>query len=151
MELFKLFGTIAVNNTGANSAIDETTDKAQSFSKNLSEKFTDIGEKTVRLGAKFMPLSTVIGGIGVVSGKMAFSFEDSMADINTLLDDSSHLHGYENAVKTTSRETGLAIENMASGMYQAISSLGDGGKETEKYLILWRDQPKQERQRYQIP
>ncbi len=132
MELFKLFGTIAVNNTGANSAIDETTDKAQSFSKNLSEKFTDIGEKTVRLGAKFMPLSTVIGGIGVVSGKMAFSFEDSMADINTLLDDSSHLHGYENAVKTTSRETGLAIENMASGMYQAISSLGDGGKETEK-------------------
>lgn len=132
MELFKLFGTIAVKNTEANSAIDETTDKVQSFSKNLSEKFTDIGEKTVRLGAKFMPLSTVIGGIGVVSGKMAFSFEDSMADINTLLDDSSHLHGYENAVKTTSRETGLAIENMASGMYQAISSLGDGGKETEK-------------------
>ena len=30
MELFKLFGTIAVNNTEAMSAIDETTNKAKS-------------------------------------------------------------------------------------------------------------------------
>ena len=35
MELFKLLGTIAVNNADANSSIDETSEKAGSFSEKL--------------------------------------------------------------------------------------------------------------------
>lgn len=36
MELFKLFGTIAINNTDANIAIDESANKASSFGEKLS-------------------------------------------------------------------------------------------------------------------
>ncbi len=35
MELFKLFGSIAVDNADANQAIDETGEKAESFSSKL--------------------------------------------------------------------------------------------------------------------
>ena len=35
MELFKLFGSIAVDNADANKAIDETGEKAESFSSKL--------------------------------------------------------------------------------------------------------------------
>ncbi|WP_233456970.1 phage tail tape measure protein [Blautia producta] len=79
-------------------------------------------------------------------------FEDSMANVNTLLDDPSHLEGYKNAVRRISDNTGLSLETMSAGMYQAISSLGDGGEETERiFLLQWPVQQKLEAQRYQIP
>lgn len=43
MELFKLFGTIAVDNDKANRAIDETTDKGESAEGRLSGAFKKIG------------------------------------------------------------------------------------------------------------
>lgn len=131
-ELFTILGKIAIENGEANSAMDETADKAKSFSEKLSGGFRIAGTAAENAGKKFLPLSTAVGGVGAASGKMALDFTDSMADINTLLDDDSHLQGYKNAVKSTSRETGLDVDTMAKGMYQAISSLGDGGKETEK-------------------
>ena len=85
MELFKLFGTIAVNNTGANSAIDETTDKAQSFSKNLSEKFTDIGKTTTKLGAKMsLGLTTPITLIGKKAIQATADFESAMSEVGAI-------------------------------------------------------------------
>ncbi len=130
MEIFKLFGTIGINNEEALSAIDKTTEKAQSLGNKMSSTFQSIGNKSVELGKKMMPASVAVGGFAVASGKMAMEFEDSMANINTLLDDDSHLKTYENAIKSVSNETGLSLDNMSAGMYQAISSLGDGGEET---------------------
>lgn len=43
MELFKLFGTIAVNNDDANSAIDETTGRVQQGESKMSSAFKKIG------------------------------------------------------------------------------------------------------------
>ncbi|MGC4018947.1 MAG: hypothetical protein QM793_06790 [Muricomes sp.] len=43
MNLFKIFGTIAVNNSEANSAVDETADKADSASSAISGAFKKIG------------------------------------------------------------------------------------------------------------
>lgn len=43
MELFKLFGTIAVKNSDANTAIDETTGKAQSSENTMVSSFKKIG------------------------------------------------------------------------------------------------------------
>ena len=60
MELFKLFGTIAVKNTEANSAIDTTTDKAQSASGKLSQAFQNAGTKISGVG------STITTGMAVV-------------------------------------------------------------------------------------
>ncbi|GFI47805.1 hypothetical protein IMSAGC019_03131 [Lachnospiraceae bacterium] len=131
-EVFRLVGKFVFDNAEGNQGIEETTNKAKSFSEKLAGGFKTVGVAAENMGKKLLPVTTTLGGIGVVSGKMALDFKDSIADINTLLDDDSHLDGYERAVKSTSRETGLSIENMARGMYQAISSLGDGGEETEK-------------------
>lgn len=47
MELFKLFGTIAIKNSEANNAIDETTGKAESASGKVVTAFHKIGESAV--------------------------------------------------------------------------------------------------------
>ena len=39
MELFKLFGTIAIQNADANEAIDDTTDKASQSENKISSAF----------------------------------------------------------------------------------------------------------------
>lgn len=49
MELFKLFGTIAIQNADANEAIDDTTDKASQSESKISSAFKKIG--TVVAGA----------------------------------------------------------------------------------------------------
>lgn len=43
MELFKLFGTIAIKNTDANEAIDDTTDKANTSQNQITTAFKKIG------------------------------------------------------------------------------------------------------------
>jgi len=47
MELFKLFGTIAVNNSAANNAIDDTTGKAETGQGKKSSAFKKIGTAVV--------------------------------------------------------------------------------------------------------
>ena len=47
MELFKLFGTIAIKNTDANEAIDDTTDKAEQSENKISSAFKKIGAAVV--------------------------------------------------------------------------------------------------------
>ena len=43
MELFKLLGTIAIDNDNANKAINDTTDKADSSESRISSAFKRIG------------------------------------------------------------------------------------------------------------
>ena len=131
-EVFRLVGKFVFDNAEGNRGIEESAGKVKSFSEKMAGGFKTAGTAATNLGKKLLPVSTTLGGVSVASGEMALQFKDSMANINTLLDDDSHLHGYERAVKSTSRETGLSIKNMAEGMYQAVSSLGDGGEETEK-------------------
>ena len=66
MDLFKLLGTIAVENAGANKAIDETTDKAKGASKSV-EGLSDSGEKT---SGKFSQAMGKVGGAAVKVGKV---------------------------------------------------------------------------------
>lgn len=47
MELFKIFGTIAINNTEANKNIDETTGKASGAQSKIVESFKKIGTAVV--------------------------------------------------------------------------------------------------------
>lgn len=92
----------------------------------FGEKATDVGKKATAT------LTTPILAAGTAMGASAINFEDKMAEINTLLDDDSHLVGYSAKIKEMSDDTGMSLGTMADGMYQAISSLGDGGTETEK-------------------
>lgn len=97
------------------------------------DALTSFGEKATSAGTKATAtLTTPIVAAGTAMGASAVKFEDNISNINTLLDDGSHLDGYSDKIKEMSNKTGMSLDTMADGMYQAISSLGDGGTETEK-------------------
>lgn len=64
MELFKILGTIAVDNTKANNAIDDTTKKAKSSENETSGAFSKIGAVA----------GTVATGIGVAGAAIGGAF-----------------------------------------------------------------------------
>lgn len=83
MELFKLFGTIAISNSEANDAIDETTGKAASAQKKLGSVFGTVGK--IALGAG----KVIAAGIGATAtaftalGASAVKYNAEMEQYNT--------------------------------------------------------------------
>ncbi|UBK36241.1 phage tail tape measure protein [Clostridium perfringens] len=104
--------------------------------KSKLDKFTEglgkAGEKAGKISDKMKPASVAITGFGTAAGYAEMKFEDGVANINTLLDDQSHLDGYKNKVIEVSNDTGKSLEDITDGMYTCISSIGDGGEETAK-------------------
>ncbi|XZM80440.1 phage tail tape measure protein [Clostridium perfringens] len=109
-----------------NKELDKT--KIDKFSEGLGK----VGDKTGQISNRMKPASIAITGIGTAMGYSEMKFEDGVANINTLLDDSSHLEGYKNKIIEISNDTGKELNDITDGMYTCISSIGDGGKETEK-------------------
>jgi len=116
--------------------LKETGRQTSTFAQKIdvaSEKLSKIGTKMTSVGKGITTKLTVpLLAVGGACAKMSMDFEDSMAQINTLLDNDKHLNSYKNKILEVSNKTGIAADVMSKGMYQAISSLGDNGKETEK-------------------
>ena len=92
-----------------------------------------VGKSLERTGAALTKKVTLpIVAAGTAAGKLYMDFDKSMAQINTLLDDDSHLKGYESAVMKTSDQLGINAKTAAEGLYQTISVLGDHGETTSK-------------------
>ena len=132
MELFKLFGTITVKNTEANSAIDETTDKAQSFSQKLSDKFEDIGKNTTKLGKKMsLGLTTPITLIGTKAIQATADFESAMSEVGAI----SGATGDDLiALENKAKEMGKTTKFSASESAEALKYMAMAGWKTEDML-----------------
>ena len=159
MELFKLFGTIAINNSSANQAIDDTGTKAQKLStkigsaaKTVGSKMADIGKSVssafaalpaametagttiTNIGKKVAPVSATLAAAMAGSTKSASDFKDGMAKMSTLFDTS------QTSVKDLSKEflnlsddTGLSADGLAEAGYQALSA-GQDVSEVGKFV-----------------
>lgn len=79
MELFKLFGTIAINNDEANQAIDDTVGKAKTSGSDLDR----ILKKVSSAVAKAFSIKA-IADFGVQSVNTLQGFEDSMLNVKAL-------------------------------------------------------------------
>lgn len=79
MELFQLFGTIAINNTEANNALNETTGKVKSSESGMISTFKKIGAAVLTY---FSAKTIVDFGKQVVS--VTASFEDAMLKVQSL-------------------------------------------------------------------
>ncbi len=132
MELFKLFGTIAVKNTEANSAIDETTNKAQSFSQKLSDKFTDIGSKATKLGTKMsLGLTTPLTLIGKKAVQATMDFESAMSEVGAI----SGATGDDlTALRNKAEEMGKTTKFSASESAEALKYMAMAGWKTSDML-----------------
>ena len=132
MELFKLFGTIAVRNSEANNAIDETNDRAQSFSQKMSDKFETIGTNATRLGTKLsLGLTTPITYIGTKAVQATASFEAAMSQVGAI----SGATGEDlAALRNKAEEMGKTTKFSASESAEALTYMAMAGWKTGDML-----------------
>lgn len=165
MELFRLLGTIAIDNTEANSAINETTDNANNASDEVSSAFEKIGGVAGRIATGLSVAATAIGGAFIATIESTREYRKEMG-----LLESAYLtagHSSEDAKNTYSElnavmgDTGAAVEaaqhlakiannekdlstwtNIATGVYSEfgaaipIESLAEASLETQKSGVL---------------
>ena len=95
-----------------------------------AQKLAETGEKIKNFGAglenagnKLMPVTAAITGLGVATGKMATDFEDSMAKVSTIADETEvPIDEMKDAIHDLSNETGIAAGDIAENVYNAISA-----------------------------
>ena len=81
------------------------------------------GEKIEAFGKKMTIVSTGIAGFATGAAKMALDFEDSIAQVSTIMDTGEMSVGdMKDAIVDLSNETGIAAGNVASDVYNAISA-----------------------------
>lgn len=121
-----------MKNSEANSAIDETTEKAKSFSSNLSEKFEDVGKKTTKLGAKMsLGISTPITLIGKKAIQATADFEAAMSEVGAI----SGATGADFiALQDKAKQMGETTKFSASESAEALKYMAMAGWKTEDML-----------------
>lgn len=129
MELFKLFGRVAIDNTEANKAIDETTDKASESEGKMSKSFKKIG---AAVAAAFAVDKIVNFGKACV---------ESAADANAMNSQFSQVFGdFESEASgklaDIAEQAGIT-ENRMKGSFTKIAAFAKTtGMETEDALSL---------------
>ncbi len=134
MELFRLLGTIAINNKEANDALKDTSDKGEKAESNLSKSFVKIGKSALKIG-------TAMGAAALAAGAALKNIADETREYRTEM-------GKLEAAFTTAGHSAEA----ASATYTALNSvLGDTGQaveasnhlaklvKDEKDLATWTD------------
>ena len=153
MELFKLFGTIAIDNAEANEALDDTGDKAKETGKNIKETGDDAEKSESKFSTAFQKMGSAAAKVGkaiatglavasaavVKIGKDAISaygdYEQLVGGVETLFKDSSDtvIQNAANAYKTAGMSANAYMETVTSFSASLLQSLGgDTVKAAEK-------------------
>lgn len=112
MELFRLLGTVAIDNSGANAAIDETTGKAEESHGKIGSAFGKIGSAAVAVG-KTIAAGLAVGGAAVTA--LAKGALDGYADYEQLV----------GGVETLFGAGGQSIEEYAKSVGKTVSEVKD--------------------------
>ncbi len=139
MELFRLFGTIAVDNSGANQAIDETTDHAEQSQSKISSAFGKIGNAALKVG-KVMATGLAVGTVAITAlGKSALDsyadFEQLVGGVETLFKESAAIvqEYADNAYKSAGMSANEYMETVTSFSASLLQSLdGDTAEAANK-------------------
>ena len=105
MELFKLFGTIAINNSEANKGIDETTNKAENAHPKIAAAFSKIGSAAVVAGKA---IATGLAAGATAMGKLVSDSISGFAEYEQLV----------GGVETLFKENGNAVIAYAENAYK---------------------------------
>ena len=108
MEIFKLIGSIFIKSDEADATIDSTTKKVQDMASTIGEKMTNVGEKMTNIGTKLLPVSTAIGGLGVMAVKasaevkaMNSQFEQTFGSLQSQASDAMNRVADESGILQT--------------------------------------------------
>ncbi len=165
MELFRLLGTIAVDNDSAIKALDETADSAENSSSKTSEAFQKIGAVAGTIAKGIATAGIALGGAWVAAiegsreyrtemGKLDTAFvtnghsseaaKKTYSDLNAVLGDSGQaVEASQHLAKLTNNEKELQTwTDICTGVYATfgeslpIEGLTEAANETAKTGIL---------------
>lgn len=130
MNVFELFGTIAINNKGANKSIDETGSKA----KSLANAFGKIGNEALKVGKTVAKGMSVIGAAGAAAVSLLLKnsignyaeYEQLVGGVETLFKDSQDkvLKYAKNAYKTAGLSANDYMSTVTSFSASLLKGLG---------------------------
>lgn len=134
MDVFKLLGTIAIENDQAIQALDDTGNKADQTSNQLNDAFGKIGTVALGIGKAVVAAGAALGGAWIAAIEGSREYRTEMGKLDTAF--VTNGHSSEAAKKTYSDlnavlgDTGQAVEAA-----QHLAKLTDN----EKDLQTWTD------------
>lgn len=90
MGLFKPFGKIAIDNTEAKTAIDDTTKKAKDAEKEQSGAFKKIGSAASALGKGVLGVGVAMGGAFVAAVEGTREYRQQMGLLESAFETACH-------------------------------------------------------------
>ncbi len=95
--------------------------------KSKLDKFTEglgkAGEKAGKISDKMKPASVAITGFGTAAAMASVGFEESMAKVSTIADDTEvPLDDLKAGIMNLSNQTGISSDEIANNVYDAISA-----------------------------
>lgn len=127
MELFKLLGTIAVDNTQANQAITDTAATAEEGSRKTDSAFQRIGESALQIGKAALTAGVALGGAWIAAIEGSREYRTEMGKLDTAFVTNGHS---SEAAKKTYQDL------------QAVLGDTDVSVETANHLAVMTDNEK---------
>ena len=134
MELFRLLGTIAINNDAAISALDETSREAQNTSNETESAFGKIGSVATTIAKGIATAGVAIGGAWLATIESTREYREEMGKLDTAFQVSGHS---SEAAKQTYSDLNAVLGDSGQAVEAAqhLAKLTD----SEKELQTWTD------------
>ena len=127
MELFQLFGTIALKNATANQAIDETTEKAEKSGRKISEAFKKTAVAAGKIAVSAVAAGATIAGALTKSAVQSYAeYEQLVGGVETLFKDSAKtvMQYADTAYKTAGLSANQYMDTVTSFSASLLQGLG---------------------------
>jgi len=142
MELFKIVGTIAVTNTEANNALDETADKASGTHSKISTAFKAIGNAALAAGKVVAMGMATITTAFIALGTLAVNYNSQMEQYQTsfevMLGSQEQALDMVEQLKEAAAKTPFEMKDLASTT-QLLLNYGLTADEAKDKLMMLGD------------
>lgn len=134
MELFKLLGTISIDTSKADQAIDETTGKAKDAEKEQKSAWSKIGSTAASVGKGVAAAGAVMGGAFIAAVEGTREYRVSMGKLETAFTTSGHS-------ATTAHKTYSELNSVLGDSDVAVEASNHLAKlcDNEDELSTWTD------------
>ncbi len=134
MNIFELFGTIAINNEEANKAIDDTTNKAKDAGEESQSAFSKIGSAALSIGKVVMTAGAALGTAWVAAIEGSREYRTEMGKLDTAF----VTNGHSSEAATSTYKALQAVLGDTAVSVEAANHLAVM-TDNEKDLSTWTD------------
>ena len=133
--IFSLFGEVLIDNTNANKAIDNTTEKAEKSGSKVGGAFKSIAKGAVAVGTAVVGAATTLGGAAVKMAKDTSASADEVDKMSQKLGMSRTAYQEWDYVLS---QAGVEITSMATGMKTLTNKIDDAKNDSDKARAMFK-------------